>query len=119
MLPELHDRIRGEHPEFSDEEIFSFRDGHCPADLPAGRHPVCPNDEHRHGGSARSCATRSAAPSTTSAARCHDGTRDNDHGARVCTRGSTPGDRARSFAIAGAVTSYDDYDVDPDFDRQG
>jgi hypothetical protein len=67
---------RGEHPEFSNEETFSFRDGR-PVDVPAGRHPVCPDDEHRHGGSARGYATRSAAPSTTSAARRHD----NDDGA--------------------------------------
>jgi hypothetical protein len=124
MLPELHDYLTpvAEHPEFSDEDIFSFRDGRYPADVPAGRQPVCPDDEHRHRGSARSYATRSAAPSTTSAARCHDSACDNDDSARACTYGSTPGhstsdndtsgDRARSFAIA--VTGYDH-----DVNRQG
>ena len=87
--------------------------------MPAGRHPVCPNDEHRHGDSTRGYATRAA---TTPAARRHDGTCDNDDGARTCTRASTPGNSARRFAIAGAVTSYDDYDhydLDPGFDREG
>jgi len=126
MLAELHDYITpvAEHPEFSDEKIFFFRDGGYPVDVPAGRHPVCPDDEHRHGGSARSCATRSAAASATPAARRHDGACDNDDCARACTRSSTAGDStsdndtsgdcARSFAIAGAVTSYDN-----DVNRQG
>jgi len=126
MLAELHDYITpvAEHPEFSDEKIFFFRDSGYPVDVPAGRHPVCPDDEHRHGDGARSYATRSPAPSTTSTARRHDGACDNDASARACTRGSTPGnsasdnhtsgDCARSFAIAGAVTSYDH-----DVNRQG
>src|SRR5215472_1383477 len=118
MLAELHDYITpvAEHPEFSHEKIFFFRDGGYPVDVRAGRHPVRPDDEHRHGDSARSYATRSAAPSTTSAARRHDGACDNNASARACTRSSTSGDStpdndtsgdcARSFAIAGAVTSY-------------
>jgi hypothetical protein len=118
--------IVGKHPESSDEEIFPYRDGRCSLDVPAGGRPVCPNDEHGHGDSARGYATRSAA---TSATRGHDGAGDNDDCACSNDDGargnSTPGDGPCGLPVTGA--GYGDHDdnyagtdhVDVDVDRQG
>jgi hypothetical protein len=119
MLLELHHRLTPvrKHREFSDEEIFSYRNGRGPVDVPAGGRPVCPNDQH--GDCARGRATGSAT-AATSTARRHDGAGDN--GPRDRTRGSTPGnstpgDRTGGFPVTGAGCNHDDIDLD--FDRQG
>jgi hypothetical protein len=117
---QLHDYLTpvAEHPEFSDEDILSYRDGGYPVDEPAVRRPVCPNDEHRHGSRARSHATGSARSTISAgAATCRH---NNNDVARARAGGSpagdgTPGDSAGSFAVTGTLAVYG-HDVD--FDRQ-